>query len=139
MVPDHNTGDLAMQNRDPKFNEGMAVRHAMFGAAGAEHRFQRATEFTRPFEEAVTRHLYGELWTQPDLDRATRSLITLAILATQGRTVPLRAHVRGAIANGCKKEEIRATLMQVMAYAGVPAANEAFTAAAEVLREQGLD
>jgi 4-carboxymuconolactone decarboxylase len=128
-----------MTNRDPKFDAGMAVRHSMFGAAGAEHRFQGATDFTRPFEEAVTRNCFGEIWTRPELDHATRSLLTIAILATQGRSPQLRVHVRGAIANGCKKEEIRETLMHTMIYAGVPAAAEASTNAAEVLRELGLD
>lgn len=128
-----------MTQQDPKFEAGMQLRHAMFGTALAEDRHRAATDFNRPFEDLVTRYCFGEVWTRPGLDRATRSLLTLAILATQGRAAPLRAHVQGAIANGCTKEQIRETLLHTAIYAGVPAGAEAFGHAAQVLGALGLD
>ena len=49
----------------------------------------------------------------------------------------LKAHVAGALANGCSIDEIRETLLHTAVYAGVPAGVEAFNAAAEVLARHG--
>ena len=44
-------------------------------------------------------------------------------------------HVKGAIRNGCTKEEIREVLLQVAIYCGVPAAVDSFRVAKEALNE----
>ncbi len=119
--------------KDAAFAAGMQVRREMFGAAGAEDRYAQATDFNRPFEDAVTRHCFGDTWTRPGLDRRTRSLITLAALTALTKPNQLKAHVAGALANGCSIEEIRETLLHTAIYAGVPCGVEAFNAAAEVL------
>jgi 4-carboxymuconolactone decarboxylase len=118
---------------------GLELRRRMFGSAGAEDALNNATPFRRRFEEIVTEQCFGEAWNQPPLDHKTRSMLTIAILATLGRSPQLRYHVQGAIANGVSKEEIRETLMQVWLYAGIPAAAEGFNVAGTVLREAGLD
>ncbi len=69
----------------------------------------------------------------------TRSMLTIAILATLGRSPQLRYHVQGALANGVNRNEIPETLMQVWLYAGIPAAAEGFNVAGAVLKEMGLD
>ena len=120
---------------DESFRTGMQIRREMFGAAGAEQRFAAATDFNRPFEEVVTRYCFGDTWSRPGLDRKTRSLITLAALTAMVRPNQLRNHVRGALANGVTREEIREVLLHTVVYAGVPAGVEAFTAAGEVLKE----
>ena len=121
------------------FSDGMEVRRQMWGAAGAEDRLNSASGFNRPLEEMITRYCFGEVWTRPEIDHKTRSMLTLAILATLSRPNQLRTHVRGAIANGCSPEEIREVLLHVMIYAGVPAAADSFGHAREVLQEMGLD
>jgi 4-carboxymuconolactone decarboxylase len=125
---------------DDKLKEaGLALRRRMFGKAGAEDALDNATDFRRRFEEIVTEQCFGEAWNQPPLDHRMRSMLTIAILATLGRSPQLRYNVQGAIANGVTKEEIRETLMQVWLYAGIPAAAEGFNVAGGVLREMGLD
>jgi 4-carboxymuconolactone decarboxylase len=121
--------------QDESFLTGMQIRRDMFGPAGAEQRFAAATDFNRPFEEVVTRYCFGDTWSRPGLDRKTRSLITLAALTAMVRPNQLRNHVRGALANGATREEIREVLLHTVVYAGVPAGVEAFTAAGEVLKE----
>jgi 4-carboxymuconolactone decarboxylase len=121
--------------QDESFRAGMQIRREMFGPAGAEQRFAATTDFNRPFEEVVTRYCFGDTWSRPGLDRKTRSLITLAALTAMVRPNQLRVHVRGALANGATREEIREVLLHTVVYAGVPAGVEAFTAAAEVLKE----
>ena len=125
-----------MSDDEARFAAGLKIRHEMFGRAGAEDRWQAATDFNRPFEEFVSRHCFGETWSRPGLDRRTRSLLTLAVLTALVRPNQLRNHVRGALANGVTPEEIREVLLHTVDYAGIPAGVEAFTAAGEVLAER---
>jgi 4-carboxymuconolactone decarboxylase len=121
------------------YAEGMEIRRQMWGADGADDRLATASGFNGPFEEFITRYCFGEVWTRPPLDHKTRSMLTIAILAVLSRPTQLRAHVRGAIANGVTPEEIREVLLHVMIYGGVPAAADSFGHAREVLKELGLD
>jgi 4-carboxymuconolactone decarboxylase len=130
---------IGMDRTDSAFDAGMAVRRDMFGVAGAEQRLAQATDFNHPFEELVTRYCFGDVWTRPGLDRKTRSLITLAALVALTKPNQLKAHVRGALANGATPEEIREVLLHTAIYAGIPCGVEAFNAAAEVLAAHVTD
>ena len=121
------------------FADGMEIRRQMWGKEGSEDRLAAASGFNRPFEEMITRYCFGEVWTRPELDHKTRSLLTIGLLAVLGRPTQLRTHVRGAIANGATPAEIREVLMHVMIYGGVPAAADSFGHARETLKEMGLD
>jgi 4-carboxymuconolactone decarboxylase len=116
----------------------MQIRREMFGPAGAEQRVDGASDFMRPFEEVVTRYCFGETWSRPQLDRKTRSLITLAALTALSKPNQIKVHVRGALANGVTPEEICEVLLHTAVYAGIPAGVEAFTAADEVLKQAAL-
>ena len=111
----------------------------MFGPAGAEQQIEAATDFTEDLQDLVTRYCFGEVWQRPLLDHKTRSFLTLAMLTVLGRQNQLKVHVRGAIANGASKDEIREVLLHAMIYAGVPAAVDSFLSATEVLKELGLE
>ena len=73
----------------------------------------------------------------PDLDPDYRfdHDTTIAILAGQSRPKQLRNHVRGAIANGVTKEEIREILLHATIYVGVPAGSDSWAQATEALKE----
>jgi len=120
------------------FVAGMKLRREMFGAAGAEERLAQATDFNRPFEEMVTEYCFGQTWGRPGLDLKTRSLLTLAALTALSKPNQLKVHVAGALANGATPEEIREVILHTVAYAGIPAGVEAFTAAAEVLARNAV-
>ena len=107
------------------FDRGLALRHEMFGAAGAAKAVEGASDFSRPLQEMVTRFCFGEIWQRPGLDRKTRSMLTLAMLIGSGRFAQFPAHVRGAIANGVSKEELRELILHAQLYCGIPAAVEA--------------
>jgi len=49
----------------------------------------------------------------------------------------LKMHVKGAIANGLTKEEIREVLLQVAIYCGIPAGVDSFRIAKEAFAEIG--
>ena len=128
-----------MADDQDSFTAGLAVRHAMFGQAGAEDQIEAATSFNGPFQDLLTRYCFGEIWNRPLLDRKLRSMLCLAVLAVTAKPNQFKVHVRGAIANGVSVEEIREVLMHVAIYGGIPSASDAFANAQAVLKEMGLD
>jgi 4-carboxymuconolactone decarboxylase len=65
-------------------------------------------------------------------------MLNLAMLAALGREAELRLHTRGAINNGCTKEEIDEIFLQAAVYAGAPSAVSAFKTAKEVFDDMGI-
>jgi 4-carboxymuconolactone decarboxylase len=115
------------------YDEGMKVRREVLGDEHVDRSTERATDFTRDFQELITRYAWGEIWTRPGLDRKTRSCITLAVLVAGGRTEELELHVRAALRNGLTPAEIKEVLLHCAVYCGVPAANSAFAIAQRVI------
>lgn len=124
-------------NDDPKLNEGMKVRRSVLGDTHVDRAIQNTDDFTRDFQEFITRYAWGEVWNRPGLTRTTRSMITLAMLVALGSEDELRMHLRSALRNGVTQEEIREVLLHTAIYCGLPATNKAFHIAQEVLREGG--
>ncbi|HEX3463750.1 MAG TPA: 4-carboxymuconolactone decarboxylase [Candidatus Elarobacter sp.] len=120
---------------DERYDRGMLVRRAVLGEEPVDRAQASTTEFTRDFQDLITRYAWGEIWNRPGLDRKIRSMLVIAITAALGRTEELRLHVRGARNTGVMRDEVKEVLLQVAVYAGVPAANSAFAAAAAVYRE----
>jgi 4-carboxymuconolactone decarboxylase len=120
---------------DETYEQGMRVRREVLGDEHVERALDQGTEFTAAFQEFITRHAWGGVWTRPGLDRRTRSIITLAVLAALGREQELALHVRAALRNGLSQEEIAEVFIHTAVYAGVPAANAAFATAQRVLSE----
>jgi len=123
-----------MKDEDKAFADGLALRRDMFGPAGAEQALEAASEFSRPLQESVTRFCFGEIWQRPGLDRKTRSMLTLAMLIASGRLAQFPVHVRGAVANGVTKEELRELILHSQLYCGIPAAVEATAICEATLR-----
>ena len=114
-------------------DQGMSVRRAVLGDDHVDRAAAATTGFTADFQDLITRYAWGEVWARPGLDRRTRSCITLAMLAALGHEEELAMHVRAALRNGLRADEIKEVLLQVAVYAGVPAANRAFRVAQLVL------
>jgi 4-carboxymuconolactone decarboxylase len=110
---------------DERYEQGLAIRREVLGAAHVDRSLAAASEFAKPLQELVTEYCWGAVWGRPGLERTTRSLLNLAMLAALNRQAELRLHVRGALRNGCSIDEIREVIMQVAIYCGVPAALEA--------------
>jgi 4-carboxymuconolactone decarboxylase len=124
-----------MNDLDAIREAGMEVRRAVLGDAHVDRSLQRTTPFTADFQDFITRYAWGDVWARPGLDRRARSMITLAALTALGREGELELHIRGAVRNGLSREEIAEVLLHTAIYAGVPAANAAFTLAQRVLDE----
>ena len=118
-----------------RFDEGLAVRRAVLGADYVDKSIASADDFNMPMQELVTEYCWGEIWTRPGLPRQTRSLINLAMLTALNRPHEVKIHLRGALNNGCSKEQIMEVLLQTAIYCGVPAAIDSFRLAREVFAE----
>jgi 4-carboxymuconolactone decarboxylase len=123
-----------MDDRE-RYEEGMTVRRTVLGDAHVDRALNDANEFSRDFQDLITRYAWGEIWARPGLPRDTRSLITIAMLVALNRGDELRLHIRAALRNGVSREEIKEVLLHSAIYCGVPAANSAFHAAEAVFAE----
>jgi 4-carboxymuconolactone decarboxylase len=117
------------------FEQGLAVRRAVMGAEYVDKALANADDFTQPMQELVTEYCWGTVWTRPGLSLKMRSLLNIGMLVALNRSHELKLHLRGALTNGCTREEIQEALLQAAIYCGVPAAMEGFRVAAEVMRE----
>lgn len=113
---------------ESRFEVGRRVRGEVLGADHVARAEAQQTEFDADFQRFITEVAWGTVWARPDLDRRTRSLVTIAILAALGRE-ELALHLRASQNLGVDPKEIVEVLLHVAVYAGVPAANHAFTVA----------
>ena len=116
--------------------DGMRVRRDVLGDEHVDRAIESTTEFTRDFQELITRYAWGEVWSRPGLDRRTRSLITVTALVALGREHELAMHLRAARRNGVGWDELKETLLHCTVYCGAPAANGAFAIAQRVMDEE---
>jgi 4-carboxymuconolactone decarboxylase len=116
------------------FERGMKTRREVLGDAHVDRAAGESTEFDADFQRWITEMAWGGVWSRPGLDRRTRSLVTIAVLAALGRD-ELELHLRATRNTGATPEEIAETLMHVGVYAGVPAAHAAFSVAKRILAE----
>lgn len=94
-----------------------------------------ADDFTRDWQSFMNKVCWGEIWQRPEFSLATRSLLTLAVLATEGRLNEIKTHTRVALNNGCTPAQIREVFFHVGLYAGVPAGWDAIRTAHPVIQE----
>jgi 4-carboxymuconolactone decarboxylase len=114
---------------------GMNIRKEIFGADVVERRMSSAGEFGAPLQKLINQYAYGEIWGREALPRKTRSMLAMAMMCAANRPHELRIHLRGALTNGCTRDEIREVLLQVAIYCGIPASLDAHNIAMEVFAE----
>src|SRR5208283_5096494 len=117
------------------FENGLRIRREVLGAEYVDKSLSEADGFSRPLQELVTEYCWGEIWSRPGLSQKMRSLINLAMLTALNRPHEVKLHLKGALNNGCTKEEIMEVLLQTAIYCGVPAAVDSFRSAREVFAE----
>lgn len=119
--------------QDEQYQRGLATRRQVMGDAFVDRALAGTTAFTQPIQDHISRAAWGDVWQRQGLDRKTRSLVTVAMLAALGKQHELKGHVRGALNNGATVTEVQEVLLHAAIYCGVPTAVEAFRAAAEVV------
>ena len=118
---------------DEIFERGDARRREVLGDAHVDQSNASTTEFTEEFMAFITRYAWGDVWSRSGLEKKTRSLLNLAMLAALNRESEFKLHVKGALNNGATSDDIKEVLFQVSIYAGVPAALSAFQWAKDVM------
>jgi 4-carboxymuconolactone decarboxylase len=113
---------------DARFDLGLKIRTEVLGAEHVARAQAQQTALDADFQRLITETAWGTVWARPDLDRRTRSLVTIAILAALGRD-ELALHLRASRNIGVAPREVAEVLLHVAVYAGVPAANHAFSMA----------
>jgi 4-carboxymuconolactone decarboxylase len=114
---------------------GARLIEQMMGPEQAERVRQAWQQICPDFEKYVVEFLAGEIWSRPQLDLRTRSLVTIAALAATGRTLGLELNLRMALHNGATRQEVVETLLHIAPYAGFPACWEGLALADKVFRE----
>ena len=105
-----------------RYEAGMKARREVLGDDHVDRSLAATDELTRPLQDLVVEYGWGAIWTRPGLDRKTRSLINIGMLTALNRPHELRIHLKGALNNGCSKEEVVETVLQTGIYCGLPAA-----------------
>ncbi len=117
------------------YEEGMAVRRNVLGDTWVDQSLKSRNEFNTDFQEMITRHVWGDIWTRPGLDRKTRRCIVLSTMIALGRWEEFRLHVRSGIDHDISKDELKEIILQATVYCGAPAGNHAMHEAEAVFRE----
>ena len=117
------------------YARGLRRRKKMFGEADVEKRMAAAGEFGAPLQNIINAYVYGDVWERSGLPDDIRSLVMLGITAASNKPAEFRVHAKGALANGCTREQVQDVLLLVAMYCGVPAAIETNRIAAEIFGE----
>ena len=104
-------------------DQGLKLRVELFGKDAVEKRSNAFGEFGKPLQHIINAYAYGDVWSRSALPPATKSLAMVAMMAAAGHQNELRVHLKGALKNGCKVEEIQEILLLLTLYCGIPAAN----------------
>ena len=122
--------------RTENFKKGIALRRELGGDKLVDDAFKDPDDFGYPMEELVTEVAWGAIWNRPGLDRRTRSILNIGMLAVLNRPDALAGHIGMALKNGVTRQEIQECLLQVAVYAGMPTGMASFKVAKQVLADK---
>ena len=88
------------------YDRGMAIRRRVLGDDYVDRALAGADAFNEEFQQLVTEYCWGKVWARSTLTDRQRSLINLAMVSALNRSAEFKAHVRGALRNGCTVAEI---------------------------------
>jgi 4-carboxymuconolactone decarboxylase len=120
------------------YDAGLALRREVVGRDAVDAALDAADDFSRPMQELVTEFCWGSIWTRPGIDRRSRSILNIGMLAAANRPDELAGHIKVGIANGLTKDEVQELLLQVAVYLGMPAGLGAFRVARRAFDEMGV-
>ncbi len=132
--PEEGTGPFASRRE-----AGHDVMRTLSGGGDPDARHEAMRANSPELADDVVDFALGGVWGNERLDRRTRSLEVVAMLAAlTGRPAQLRSHINGALNHGATPEEVVETLRMVAVYAGFPAALTAWPVMEEVFAERGV-
>ena len=117
------------------FEKGRQARSAVLGEEYVDKMLYQADDFNKEFQHLVTEYCWGVCWGDDTLSPKQRSLLNLGMIASLNRMHEWELHFKGAIKNGLTRDELKAILMQIAVYAGIPVGVECFRIANRVFAE----
>jgi 4-carboxymuconolactone decarboxylase len=129
--------DSIMTNREA----GIKVVREMMGdeAAAKLGASADSNTFGAPIAAYAVDQVFADIWTRPGLDRRSRSLVSMSVMIAMRQPHEFAIHMGAGLNNGLTLKEIEEVLIQTLPYVGYPAIATALAAAAEVIKEHGLD
>ena len=121
---------------DERKQRGADLIERLLGADDADQMRAAWRDVSPELEEYITEFVAGEIWSRPQLDARTKSLVTIATLAGIGRPLALELNIRMACNAGATEREVIETLLHIAPYAGFPAAWEGLVVARRVFDAQ---
>src|SRR5229473_3193013 len=118
------------------YDRGLPKRRQVLGDAYVDRALANLDGFNRDFQRLVTEYCWGEVWGDEALSPRERSILTLGMVAAIGKMAEFASHVRGARNNGLTPNELRAILVQIAVYCGIPVGADCFQVAETILRER---
>ena len=118
-----------------RYEQGMALRRKVLGAAHVERAEAAKTEFDAAFQELITEAAWGHVWSRDTWDHRQRSIVTLALLCAQGHWEEVAMHIRATTNTGASREDIQELILHVAIYTGVPTANHAIKVAKQTFAD----
>jgi len=125
--------------RSERFERGLKTRREVLGAEYVDRSLDQADDFTWAMQQLTTEWCWDGTWNRPGLDRRSRSILNLGMIAALNRPHELKLHVRGALNNGLTREELREVCLQISCYCGFPAALDTQRIVLEVLAEMDAE
>ena len=127
----------AKDKESVRARKGQKNRRRVLGDAYVDASLAGLDDFNREFYTLIHEWVWNDIWGRPGFPAKTRSLINIALLTALNRPRELRAHLKGALNNGCSVDEIKETLMHTALYAGVPAVLDGMHLVREELIKSG--
>lgn len=129
----------AVETRAERLDRGRATLAETSGASG-DAVVRGFDDIAPDLGRMIVEHSYGEVFSRPGLGLKTRELTAcaaLAAVASRTTETPLRVHINAALDVGATREEILETLLNLTAYIGYPAAQQAVGIAGEEFAKRG--
>jgi 4-carboxymuconolactone decarboxylase len=117
------------------YDRGLAKRRQVLSDDYVNRALGNVDDFNRDFQRLAIEYCWGEAWGDETLSLRERSILTLGIVAAIGKMGEFTNHVRGARANGLTPNELRAVLVHISIYCGIPVGADCFQVAETILRE----
>lgn len=117
--------------------KGREMRRTLVGEAFADK--LDSDLYTDPimekFGELTQEVIFGKIWTRPNLDIKTRTLVVVVSDVSTGRRDELKVHLRFARNHGWTEDELVESILHLLGYVGAPLVREALIVAKETFAE----
>jgi len=119
---------------EQRFTRGLEIRREVLGNEYVDKNLAGSDDFMMTFQRIVTELAWGVAWNGTALDKKTKSMLSIAILAASGRFDEVEIYTRGALRTGVTREELKEILTHAAVYCGTPAGRQSFLAAHKALK-----